>query len=147
MVKKWLHIIFFTVVCLLSLTVDSFAADNNEIDLGGDSDTLRMFVSDDVYRVEHHTEEYETTCYREVYDGTTRDCDTRYENKCEKVPGVGDVCEREPTTVCSERPVYRQESYSCTETRTVAVDVYDHTVNAKIDIVKTLRSKNYDLNN
>ena len=39
---------------------------------------------------------------REVVYRKDTKCETRYENKCEKVPGVGAVCHNEPSTQCTQ---------------------------------------------
>jgi hypothetical protein len=142
--KKYLGFCLAVIIVFLSLTMDSFAS--VDIELGAPGDAITVEGSQEIYRTEYSTEYYETTCYRTVSDGYDRDCTTVYENRCEKVPGVGDICHREPSTSCRTVERTRQEAYSCTESRTVSNSVYDHTVFAKFDVVKTLRARNFDLN-
>ena len=143
---KYLAVFLLAAVFLLLVSFDAFS--QSEIDLGSVGDTASMNASQDIMREVVSYEDYQTTCTREVYDGTRSVCsEGRTETRCRKVPGVGSECWEESTGgSCSEEPTYRTETYSCTESRRVVDYVYDYTVNAKIDLVKTLRSTNYDLN-
>lgn len=142
---KYLAIVLLGVVILLLVSFDAFS--QSEIDLGGD-DTMVMQTSRDMQREVVSYEPYDSTCTREVIDGSRTVCSAgRSERRCRKVPGVGDECWDEVTEeICREEHTYSTETYSCVEHRRVVDYVYDYTVAAKIDVVKTLRSKNFDLN-
>ncbi len=141
---KYLAIVLVGAVILFLVSFDAFS--QSEVDMGG-ADSFSMKSSQNILRPEVSYEPYETTCSREVYYGTEQVCSSgRTERRCRKVPGVGDECWDETSESCSEQPVYRTETYRCTEMRRVVEYVYDYTVHATIDVVKTLRSKNFDLN-
>ena len=118
----------------------------NSIDLGSFETTGELKASQAMYRQEVSYVPYETTCTERVPDGTRTSCRTVYENHCRKVPGIGDDCTREPIQICEEVDTYRTETYPCTQHRRVTENVYDHTVFANIEVTKTLRAKNFDLN-
>ncbi len=143
---KYLAVFLLAIVFLLLVSFDAFS--QSEIDLGSFGDTTTIKTSKDIMREVVSYEPYDSTCTREVADGTRNVCSAgRTERRCRKVSGVGEECWDVTEEVCSDETVYRTETYSCTEYRRVVDYVYDHSVNATIDIVKTLRSKNYDLNN
>ncbi len=127
----------------LSAFSDLFAESN--INLGSFEHTKVMNATQDIFREVVSYEPYETTCSREVSDGTSRECRTVMENHCTKIPGVGDDCRQEPIELCEDVQSTRTETYPCTEHRKVVDYVYDYTVQAKVEVTKTLRSKNYDL--
>ena len=134
---------------LFALSLFSFCSSlmaANSIDLGSFETTGELKASQAMYRQEVSYVPYETTCTERVPDGTTTSCRTVYENHCRKIPGVGDDCTREPIQLCEEVETYRTETYPCTQHRRVTENVYDHTVNANIEVTKTLRAKNFDLN-
>ncbi|MBC7539628.1 MAG: hypothetical protein H7281_12465 [Bacteriovorax sp.] len=142
---KYLAVLLLAVVFVFLLSFDAFSA--TEMSLGG-ADTGTLSAAQDIKREVVTYEPYETTCSREVYDGTRNECSPgRTERKCRKVSGVGEECWDETEQVCSDEPVYRTETYDCVEQRKVVNEVFDYSVIAKIDVIKTLRSKNYDLNN
>lgn len=134
---------------LFALSLFSFCSSlmaANSVDLGSFETTGELKASQAMYRQEVSYVPYETTCTERVPDGTTTSCRTVYENHCRKIPGVGDDCTREPVQLCEEVETYRTETYPCTQHRRVTENVYDHTVNANIEVTKTLRAKNFDLN-
>lgn len=145
MLKKSLGIAILGTI--LSFSTNSFA-ETTESDISGNNDVITILASDNIYRTEYETEYYEDTCSRQVYDGTTTSCTPNYENRCVKIPGVGVECHQEETSSsCTSEPTYRTETYSCTNSRTVAVQVFDHTVNAKILVSKAASAKDFDLSN
>ena len=134
---------------LLALSLISFAGTlmaANSIDLGSFESIGQLKASEAMYREEVSYVPYETTCTERIPDGTTTSCRTVFENHCRKVPGVGDDCTREPVELCEEVETYRTETYPCTQHRRVTENVYDHTVFANVEVTKTLRAKNFDLN-
>ena len=105
MLKKSFAIALLGIAFSLFPSMNSFA-ETTEADISGNNDAISIITSDDIYRTEYDTEYYEDTCSREVYDGTTTDCSTNYETRCEKVPEVGPVCHQEETSSsCTSRPV------------------------------------------
>lgn len=143
---KYLAVFLLAIVFLLLVSFDAFS--QSEIDLGAIGDTTTMKTSKEIMREVVSYEPYDSTCTREVADGTRNVCSAgRTERRCRKISGVGEECWDVTEEVCSDETVYRTETYSCTEYRRVVDYVYDHSVNATVDVVKTLRSKNYDLNN
>lgn len=140
---KYLAIVLMGIVILFLVSFDAFS--QSEVEMGN-GDTFSMQASKDILKEVVSYEPYEATCTREVYDGTRTVCsDGRTERRCRKISGVGEECWDETERVCSEEPSYSTETYDCVLERRVVDYVYDYSVNAKIDVVKTLRSKNYDL--
>ncbi len=141
---KYLAIILLGVVILLLVSFDAFS---DEIDLGG-SDTMVMKASQSITKEVVTYDPYEGTCYRDIQIGSHTVCSPgRSERRCRKVPGVGEECWDEVTEeICSDEPIYRSEAYSCTKYARRIEHVHDYSVDAKIDVVKSLRSKNFDLN-
>lgn len=131
--------VFFSLLVVFSTQI--FA--NSEINLGGANDTLELRANENIFREVVSYEPYETTCYREVYNGTRTECDTVYENKCTKKPYE---CHEEPIEICREVADTTTEAYSCTEYRRVVDHVYDYTIFANITVVKNASAKNFDLN-
>jgi hypothetical protein len=124
MTKKFWSFIFIGIALFLSLSNISFA-EVLGIDLTR-NDQITVKSSDDVYRSEEQQVAYSTTCTNEIFVG--------YETVCS-----------DPNS-CSWNPVYRYDSYPCTEYRTESVQVYDHTVDYTIDIVKDVDLSNCKLN-
>ncbi|QDK41617.1 hypothetical protein DOM21_09160 [Bacteriovorax stolpii] len=141
---KYLAIFLMGIVILLLVSFDAFS--QSEVDMGA-GDTFSLKASQDILKEVVSYEPYEATCSREVYDGTHRVCSAgRTERRCRKISGVGEECWDETEEVCSDEPSYRTETYDCILQRRVVDYVYDYSVNASIEVIKTLRSKNYDLN-
>lgn len=142
---KYLAIVLMGIVILLLVSFDAFS--QSEIEMGN-GDSFSMKSSQDILKEVVSYEPYEATCTREVYDGTQTVCqDGRTERRCRKISGVGEECWDETERVCSEEPRYSTETYSCIEHRRVVDYVYDYTVHANIEVVKTLRSKSFDIAN
>lgn len=143
---KYLAVLLLAVVFIFLVSFDAFS--QSEIIIGNDGDTAVLQTSKSITREVVSYEPYESTCSREVPSGSRTVCSPgRTENRCRKVAGVGDEC-WEVTTggECNEETVYETEYYSCTRSRRIVEDVHDHSVHATINVIKTLRSKNYDLN-
>lgn len=119
----------------------AFAADST---IGNDDQKIYLSGNRDVYVQVDETEEYQTTCYDEVPDGTTQICTPIYETRCTKVPYE---CHQEETSEsCETVEKTKTISYSCTQTRTITRDVFDHTVYTNVEIIKDESHKNFDLN-
>ena len=127
MTKNLLSFMFIVTALFLSSTVNSYAQVEG-IDISG-SAPIMIKSSDDVYRSEDRTEGFPSTCERQIFTG--------YENVCSSA---------EPST-CTLTPVYNSESYPCEEYRTVTEQIYDHTVNYMIDVVKDASANGVDLTN
>lgn len=127
----------FVFICALQ------ASDN--INLGSFEDQAFLKTERAIYRDVVSYEPYETTCSREVSDATETRCRTVMENHCRKIPGVGDDCTREPVEICEEVSTTRTETYDCIQHRKVVNQVNDHTIYANVEVIKTLRGKNFDL--
>ena len=143
---KYLAVLLTAIVFLLLVSVEAFS--QSEIDLGNTSDTTSMKTSQLITREVVTYEPYESTCSREVAVGSRSECSPgRSERRCRKVSGVGEECWDVTTEeICRDVTEYETEVYSCTKYSKVINNVYDHTVHATIDVVKTLRAKKYDLN-
>lgn len=148
MMSKLNQIKYFAVfwLAVLFLVLYSFNAfSQTEVPMGVD-DSFSMQASQSIYKPEVRYIEYESTCSREVYDGRATSCSPgRTERRCRKVSGVGEECWEETEEICSEVETTRTETYSCTKVDRVVEQVYDYNVTANINVVKSLRSKNYDL--
>jgi len=140
---KYFAVALLAVLFLVLFSLNAFSA----VPMGNE-DTFKLQASKAIYRQEVRYEEYESTCSRQVPDGTTEVCSSgRSERRCRKVSGVGEECWDEPgPEVCHTETTYSTETYDCIETRRVVHDVYDHSILADIFVVKSLRSKNFDLN-
>lgn len=134
-------------IFILSLSFPFTASLASSLNLGSFEHTASFSSSQNIYRDVVSYEPYETTCTRQVADGTETRCRTVYENHCTKVPKVGDVCEKEPISLCEEETVYTTETYDCIQYKKVVDTVYDHYVKADVEVSKTLRGLNYDLKN
>lgn len=140
-------------LCLLSSFVH--ASSSGTIVYTGVEREKEVKLSTSVYRTEYHTEYYEDTCSREVYDGTEEVChDVPHESCTGYGPACRDVCHTGPngeicrevcsegnrscsteyTQSCSQQARYHTETYSCTQSRTVSEEVFDHYVNATIKL-------------
>lgn len=126
----------------LTFSITSLALANSEINLGGPGDSLEMHIVQDMQREVVSYEPYESTCYREVSNGTRTECSTRSENRCTKKPLE---CHDEPIEVCSEVEDTTTESYSCTKYEKVVSYEYDYTVSAQVSVLKNENSKEFDL--
>lgn len=132
------------------------AGDSEVISFTGSEDAKEVKLKTAVYRTEYRTEYYETTCSREVYDGTEQVChDVPHESCTGAPPTCRDVCHQGPngeicrdvcsegnqscstdyTTSCSSEPRYHTETYSCTQSHEVPYDVFDHNVEANVKLV------------
>ena len=143
MLKKYAGFMFLVFAFFLSLTIDSFSAEV-EGDISASSPSLSLASSQSIYRTEYYTQYYEATCSRQVQDGTRRTCSTRNEQHCSKENGH-QVCHNTPITECTITPVYHTETYSCTRSREASRQVYDHTINAQIEVTKNSSADNFDL--
>lgn len=140
---KYFAVLLLAVLFLVLYSFNAFS--QSEVPMGGD-DTFSMQASQTIYKPEVRYIEYESTCSREVYDGTVSTCSPgRTERRCRKIAGVGEECWEETEEICSDVETTRTETYSCTKVDRVVEQVYDYDVNANISVVKSLRSKNYDL--
>lgn len=131
--------IFFSLLIIFSAQI--FAG--SEISLGGPGEALELSTQQSIFREVVSYEPYESTCYREVSNGTRSECTTVYETKCVKVPYS---CEQVPSEMCSEVPDTRTESYSCTEYQKVVTNEYDYSVSASITMIKNTNAQDFDLN-
>ncbi|MBY0414576.1 MAG: hypothetical protein K2Q18_10435 [Bdellovibrionales bacterium] len=140
---KYLAVLLLGIVILLLVSFDAFS---ETINIGKDA-PLEMDAIQSIYRTETSYESYESTCSREVATGSRTTCSPgRSETRCRKVAGVGEECWQETTEEnCSEETTYSTEYYSCTETRAVYNDVYDHAVRAKVFITKGDSANDFDL--
>lgn len=141
---KYLAVLLLGIVILLLVSFDAFSQSEVSIEA---EDTMTLNASNSIMREEVSYEPYESTCYRDVEIGSRTVCSPgRSERRCRKVPGVGDECWDEVTEeICRDEPIYSSEAYSCTKHRRVVDYVYDYSVSARINVIKTLRSKNFDL--
>lgn len=117
--------------CTFLITSLSFA--NSEISLGGPGDSLEMNIVQDIQREVESYEPYESTCYREVSNGTRTECSTRSETRCTKKPLE---CHDEPIEFCSEVEDTTTESFSSTKYEKVVSYEYDYTVSALVSVLK-----------
>lgn len=113
--------------------------------IGNDLNVISIKGSASIYRQEKDTEEYEGTCSREVDDGTVTQCKPLYETHCTKVPY--ECHQVETGEDCEEVPATRTETYSCTLSRTVYRDVFDHYAYVSAEVSKKFVDKNIDLSN
>lgn len=127
---------------LLTLPSLSYA---ERIGLGGDQKEITLTQESEITKTEYTYEPYETTCSREVVIGKDTKCETRYENKCEKVPGVGAVCHNEPSTQCTQVDRTKTEQYACTKYMKTPYQVHDYNIRANVLFTKSDNAKNFDL--
>ena len=126
----------FVLILLLSLATTATHASSGEsstfLFTGAISEHLATLKGDKTH-TEYYTEEYETTCSREVYDGMGTVCRrTSGGTRCRQ--GT-DICEPLPDREeCTSIPTYRTEYYSCTETRTRSREVYDYPTEAVVKV-------------
>lgn len=118
-----------------------------ETRLDSAEDLLVFSTKDAVYVKVIDTEEYQTTCSEEVSDGTTTECETRTENRCRKISGVGEECWKEPIEICSEVPATRTVTYSCTQIREVVRYEYDHDIIGSVEVKLPGNRKDFNLEN
>ncbi len=140
---KYFAVALLAVLFLVLFSLNAFSA----VPMGNE-DTFKLSTSRAIYKQEYQYEEYDAICSRQVPDGTREVCSSgRSERRCRKVSGVGEECWDEPgPEICHEETAYTTETYDCVQTRRVSVDVYDYTIRAEVNVVKSLRSKNFDLN-
>ena len=122
-------------IVLLCLSVGTVSASSGESSLfviDGTQNATQVLLRGDKTHTEYYTEEYQTTCSREVYDGTRQVCRTvRTGHRCRQ--GTND-CEPTYGEECSSEPSYRTEYYSCTQTRTMSREVYDYPTEAVVNV-------------
>ncbi len=141
---KYFAVALLAVLFLVLFSFNAFSASGVPM---GAEDAFKLQTSRDIYREEVSYEDYETTCSREVPDGSTQVCSSgRTERRCRKVSGVGEECWDETEEVCHDVQTTRTETYDCIQSRRVVENVYDYTIAAQVNVVKSLRAKNYDLN-
>ncbi|MFP5491453.1 MAG: hypothetical protein ACLGG0_08130 [Bacteriovoracia bacterium] len=125
-------VLLFVLLLTASLTHAS-SGESSTFQFDGTLSEHLATLKGDKTHTEYYTEEYESTCSREVYEGTGTVCrrtggGTRCRqgtNICEPLP------EREE---CSPYPIYRTEYYSCTQTRTLSREVYDYPTEAVVKV-------------
>lgn len=143
-------------ILLLSLIASTLPTSlfAESISLGGSQSTLLLETFNTITTTEYSYEPYETTCYEQVVVGSRRECRRTsrpiYENKCEKVPGVGPVCKKEQTgstseEVCRDVPITESHAYTCTRSRKVAYQVPDYDIKTAITVVKSESARDFDL--
>jgi hypothetical protein len=139
---KYLAVFLLAAVALLLVAFDAFSA--TEVNMGGET-PINFEASQNIYRTERRYDYIESTCTREVSTGYHRVCSSgRTERKCRKVSGVGEECWNETEEVCSSEPSYRTETYSCRQLQEYSEQVFDHTVDARIEVAK-IGAENFDL--
>ncbi len=121
-------------VLLLTTTITHASSGETSIFLfNGSQSEHRATLKGDKTHTEYYTEQYESTCSREVYDGMGTVCRrTSGGHRCRQ--GTND-CEPLPEREeCSSHPTYRTEYYSCTQTRTLSREVYDYPTEAIVKV-------------
>lgn len=132
------------------------ASSSGTIEFNGADKEKEVKLSVTVYKTVYHTEYYEDTCSREVYDGTEEVCRSVPHQECTGAgPACRHVCHNGPngqicrdvcsegnrtcsteySQSCSQQARYRTEYYSCTRSRTVSEQVFDHYVDSTVKLV------------
>lgn len=141
--SKYLAILLMALVVMLLVTFEAFSA--TEMSMEGAA-PIKQSVAESIMRPVTRYESYQSTCTRQVSNGSHRVCSSGpSERKCRKVAGVGVECwDESGAESCSYETSYETEHYSCTETRAYTDYVYDHTVYANFEITKN-GAENFDL--
>lgn len=154
--------IYFSMFLTLNFSNLSFASTDFHSVLIQNTGTVDSFLLNSIAtRTEYRTEEVQSTCYRQVFDGYQTVCDRFVElispiavrdvgphpdpgphpddpGRVEKPgPGHPDFPSepnepREPA--CHEEATYRDEAYSCVQTVSVPYEVYDHDASANVNV-------------
>lgn len=127
---KLVLILLFT---LVTTTTHASTGESSTFLFNGTTSEHLVTLKGDKTHTEYYTQEYQTTCSREVYDGMGTVCRrTSGGTRCRQ--GT-DICEPLPDREeCSSYPTYRTEYYSCTETRRLSREVYDYPTEAVVKV-------------
>ena len=150
----------------------SNANEVKQVELSLNSASKTVQITDQKFDPIYESQPYETTCEREVLDHTETSC-----SDVQSCSGGGTVCEDSPDQVCnssgctsisrrschtesescstsqscSDHPVYRTESYSCTQYHDVQVGqklvkTFYHTIEVVMEDTDLLKNQSLPLN-
>ena len=128
-----MKLVLFLMICFVATTTHASTGETSTFLFDGTLATHLATLQGEKTHTEYYTEEYETTCSREVYEGQGTVCRrTGGGYRCRQ--GTDD-CEPLPEREeCSSYPIYRTEYYSCTQTRTLSREVFDYPTEAVVKL-------------